>query len=263
MSENLKTFSFFIIIAALCTVPYLNKKIKKGMEAVHSESENARELYTGKTRAVYNPLDTAYVVTNKLKQLITREDIKDVTSYKKWPVVSIWMDPRDLHDETRGLFRNTDKKGRLWERASHFNYYENGTKKFSSFAGVRIHGGASRGAKTLKSLRFYFRKTYGEDSFLKDLDISLAPDIPIKRLVLRRDTVYHFANHFSYKMIQSLGGMAPNLKHVAVYINGEFFQFMQMQEQLHEEQARYFYGHDHFLYYKLKGNNPVRDRLLY
>ena len=262
MLNNLKTLSFFVVLAALCAVQYASPKILKGKKVVHEESENARELYTGKTLAVYNPLDTAYVVTDELKRLILNEKKQNYSHFKKWPVLSVWVDPKDLYDDTRGILANQNKRGRLWERASHINYYEHGSLLYSSFAGVRVHGGASRG-RAGNSFRFYFRKSYGESSFLKNLDISLKDGSPLKQLVLRKDTQLNFANDISYSIIRELGGMAPKLKHVAVYLNGQFYQYMQMQEHLHEKQAKYLFGHERFLFYKLKGSNPTRDRLLY
>lgn len=262
MANNLKTLGFFLVLAALCVVPYFNKAILHGKNIVHAESENARELYTGKTRDVYNPLDESFKITDSLKDLIKKEETLDFTHYKVWPVVSVMVDPDDLYHEERGIFANPFKVGRLWERASHITYYEKGQKRFSSIAGVRVHGGGSRRLDD-RSLRFYFKKSYGEESFLTDLGIGLKDNTPVKNLVLRRDSVHHFANDFSFSMINRLGGIAPRIKHVAVYINGEFYQFMQMMEHLHEEQAKYYFGHERFLFNKLKGSNPPRDRLLY
>jgi hypothetical protein len=261
MIKNLKIFGFFVLIALRGLVPYLNKKIGKGKESFLAESENARDLYTGKTKDVYNPLDTAYVVTDTLKELIKKEKPKKASSFKHWPVVSIQVDPKDRYSDNRGIFNNPEKKGRLWERAAYLTYYDQGKKKFSSFAGLRVHGGASR-LRPDKSLRFYFRKDYGEPSFLTDLNLGLKENIPVHRLLLRRDANYRFANDMSYTLIRNLGGMAPQIKHVAVFINNEPYFFMQMMEQPHEDQARYYFGHKRFVFYKLKGSNPTPDRLL-
>lgn len=263
MKENFKTFLFFLVIAALCYIPFLNEKIKEGKEEILKESENARALYTGKTRAVYDPLDEAYVVTSKLKELINKESTLDFKKFKNLPVVSLWIDPNDLYSDERGIFKNYEKRGRLWERPIFISYYEKGEKKFSSFAGARLHGDASRKAPN-KSLRLHFRENYGEDSFYKEANIGFKEGSPIKRLLLRRDANLHFSNDLNFEIVKKLGGIAPKLMYVAVYLNGEFYQFMQMMEQLHEDQLKYFYGHERFLFYKLKGgDNPTRDRLLY
>lgn len=165
MRANLKILGYFLLIIGLCAVPYFHREIKKAVPLVQAESENARELYTGKTRAVYNPLDTAYIVTDTLKELIKKEEEQNFSKDSEWTTVSVWVDPKDLYDESRGILANPSKTGRIWERASYFNFYEKGEKKFSSFAGIRIHGGSSRLKSKRPTLRFNFRKSIGEDSF--------------------------------------------------------------------------------------------------
>lgn len=262
MKKNLKTSAFFLLLLAMALIPEYSEEIQEARKVFERESEDAREIYTGQIKPVYNPLDKAYIVTDTLKELIKKEEKLDFKRYKAWAVISLWVDPKDLDDEDRGIFANPMKKGRLWERASYVNYYENGEKEFSSYAGLRVHGGTNRIFKD-KSLRLYFRKSYGEPQFLSRRGITLEPGAPVKRLVLRRDTIHRFTNDLGYSMVRKMGGLAPKLKPVAVFINGKLHEYMMMTEHLHRDQVRHFIGHDNFIFYKLKGDNPSEDHLLY
>lgn len=217
-------------------------------------------LYTGKTRAVYDPLDEAYKVTDELKELVKKESTLNFSHYKVWPVISVWVDTKDLHDPDRGIFANPLKRGRLWERAAHINYYERGLRRFSSYAGVRIHGDVHR-IDANKSLKFYFKKSYGDEHFLGDLGLGINGPHPIKRLLVRRDTDYHFINDMSHSMVRQMGGLAPQIKHVAVYLNGKFYNYMAMSELMYKQSTIPYFGHDHFVFYKLKANNETLDHL--
>lgn len=253
--KNLQTLSFFVLIALLSAAPSFHKKLKRGKDVIQGEGENARWLYTGKTRDVYDPLDNAYMVTDTLNEMILREKEMDFSKYQILPVVSVWIDPEDLHDEGRGIFTNPLKKGRLWERASYISYYEKGEKKFSSFAGVRVHGGSSR-RNEIKSFRFNFRKKYGESHFLTE-------NLNTRSIIVRRESPYIFSNDFSYEAIRKAGGLAPKIQYAAVYLNGDFYQNLHIVEHQNSGQLSKKLQNKRIVYYKLKGNNKSRDRLLY
>lgn len=256
MGKNLKTFFYLSVIVFLGFAPSLFKKLGNAKEEFHEQAETSREIYTGKIGQVFNPLDKAYVVTDKLKSLIEEEKKLDFSRYQKWPVISIWVDPIDLHSKQRGILENFEKKGRLWERASFVTYYEKGAKRFASYAGLRLHGGDSRKKKYKeKSLRLHFRKSYEEPFFLKGLKITLGDDTPVKRLVLHKDNNHHFVADLSFSIIKQIGGWAPNIKPVVVYLNGKMMGYQYMVEQLSDEQLTKYYGHEDFIYYNLKGDN--------
>lgn len=60
---------------------------------------------------------------------------------------------------------NYNQRGREWERAAYFDFFDNSHKLvISSDCGIRIHGGYSR-AYLQKSLRFIARKEYGSGKF--------------------------------------------------------------------------------------------------
>ncbi len=264
--SHIKTFLFLSLLIGL---PVLfgemkkDKKFKKGIEAYQAESENAREIYTGKIRDVYDPLDEAYIVTNELKELKETSKI-DISKYKSWPVISVWANPKDLYSSERGIITNGYKTGRLWERASFVRFYLRGEKVYESYAGLRQHGGTSRAPNSKhRSFRLYFRKKYGEKSFIKNLKISQKEGSPIKRLVIRKDLHYSFGNDLAFYLIRSLGGDAPYSRHVAFFLNGKLFGYHTITEHISPEQLKYMYGHEDFAFAKVKGKKDLKSRLLY
>lgn len=239
-----------------------DKKFRLGVEALIAESEESSGIYTGKIREVYDPLDQAYIKTDKLKQLI--KESRPDPQINDLPTVSLYVDPIDLLGRERGIFHNGKKRGRLWERAAFVKIIENDKLLYADDVGIRIHGGSSRSHKvSLKSFRIYARKKYKSKPFPKNFDLSLGHKGQIRRLVIRRDTILHFANEISYFLINSLGGIAPKSKQVSFYLNGEFQGFHILYEHLSPEQLVNFIGHPDFALAKMKGDKKIEDRLSY
>lgn len=242
----------------------LDKSINRIREEYTNISEDSRGIYTGKIKNVYNPLDKGYIVTPTLKSLIKLENNHEFTKFNTWPVLSIRVAPGDLYDRDRGIIQNSKKKGRLWERASFVSYYKNGKNLFSSHAGLRIHGGASRrNPATIKSFRLYFRDAYGKKEFLPGENVSLKYGTKVKTLILRIDKRYHFAHDFSFSLTNEIGGLAPHITPIALFLNGNLYAYHFMSEYLDRDQIKYYFGHNNFLFYKLKGNNDSESHLLY
>ena len=105
------------------------------------------------------------------------------------PTVSLVCDPRDLFDDSRGLYVNTQERGDAWERRCSLEWIgTNGASGFQIDCGFRIQGNTGRRPdKTPKhSFRLVFKKTYGPGK----LRFPVFPDSPVDRfdsLVLRAD----------------------------------------------------------------------------
>jgi len=263
--QNLKTFFYFSAITAL-TIFLVNadhiKSIRQLKRVYAQTSEDSKEIYKSKIHAVYNPLDQSYIVTDELKKQIELENNFD-SSDSTWPIISLRVDPRDLYSNERGIIKNDQKRGRLWERPAHITYYKNGNAVFNSMIGIRLHGGTSRDGNDPKSFRAYFRKGYQKKSFYNKESLTLKENSPIKRLVLRFDKRYHFSHDLTYKIINKLGGLAPKLQHVALFLNGQLYGHYHMTEHQSEFQLEKNLGHSNFLFYKLKSNNDTTSHLLY
>ena len=263
MHKNIQTLLFFLLLGIVISIPYVflkdNKSFQKSMRAFYSQSENSKAIYTGKVRDVYNPLDQAFKITPFLSDKI---ELKEKFPHTNLPVLSLWVNDKDLYGAD-GIIDNGYKTGRLWERAALVKFFYKG-QAFQSYAGVRLHGGTSRSPNHKeKSFRLYFRKKYGEESLNFDLPISLASQTKLKRVIVRRDAEPYFNNEITAYMIQKLGGLAPNFLKVAFYLNGKFYGYHNLTEQLSPEQIRYFMGHDDFLFVKLKGDRKIKERVLF
>ncbi|MCA1803709.1 MAG: lamin tail domain-containing protein, partial [Rhodothermaceae bacterium] len=97
------------------------------------------------------------------------------------PVFSIATDSVNFFSNESGIYvpgtqseLNYDQRGIEWEREASLEFFEtDGSAGFAQNAGLRIHGGWSRGVPQ-KSLRVYARNEYGSNS----IDYALFPDEP-------------------------------------------------------------------------------------
>lgn len=194
-------------------------------------------------------------------------------------VISITLDENNLFDPDSGIYvpgvnhdeSNPDwtgnyyKKGRDWERKAHFEYFEEGDVKFSSNIGLRITGQKSR-SHPQKSLRLYFRESYGESN----MNMSLFEErgfTEFKRLTLRSSFTYwngrnctfqdDFIHQFSHDNNFDIDVMhsRPSL----VFINGEIWGLQNIRERQDKYYFNSLYGVDTDSLNLLAGNLGVED----
>jgi hypothetical protein len=94
---------------------------------------------------------------------------KDMKTRYNLPVISLVTDPKNLFDDTDGIYvnENYEKKGDEWERPVHIEFFEkDGTLAFSQNSGLRINGGASRKIPQ-KSFRLYADHGYDDSNKYK------------------------------------------------------------------------------------------------
>jgi hypothetical protein len=95
----------------------------------------------------------------------------NLKGYGSHPVLSIVTDPKNLLDDTIGIYvrgkgtawpnYNFNKKGRDWEREANLDFFDgNRNVAFSTGVGIRVRGGWSRD-RGQKSFNVYFREEYG------------------------------------------------------------------------------------------------------
>jgi hypothetical protein len=80
------------------------------------------------------------------------------------PTMSITTDLPNLFDPAKGIYYNAMEEGSDWERPVSIELIDPaGGKGFTTNAGLRMHGQASRRASNTpkKSVRIYFRREYG------------------------------------------------------------------------------------------------------
>lgn len=171
------------------------------------------------------------------------------------PVMNIVIDPDDLFDPATGIYPNFNERGREWEREVHVSVFSpDGTVSESTDAGVRIHGGFSRGAPK-KSMRLYFRNDYGDNTWsLPWLEHS--PVDEIRHLVLRaggndgflvtsleqRRQVTYIRDQIIRDWFRDQGHYAVDGFFVALYLNGQYWGLYNPVERVTEPQMASVFG---------------------
>lgn len=176
------------------------------------------------------------------------------------PVLHLSMNPDDLFGDEKGIYAkgkhfdpdapnpnlsgNFMQEGRDWERKVHVSYYPKGFKEppvFSQDAGIRIHGGASRGYDR-KSFRLYARDRYGTHVFPYPMFGEDGPRA-FKRLILRNSGNDWDKTMFRDAMIQQLVSdmevETQAYQPVLVYLNGEYFGLYNLRERYDHHYMRW------------------------
>ena len=179
------------------------------------------------------------------------------------PLLSLWVDPDNLHDPLTGILTNTLGTGRSWERPGFVSYFDDATLLFGTAVGVRIHGGSSRWLSPLQSYRLYFRDEFGTDRVEPGVLFNAAAD-PIRRLVLHNDRraswvdeqsseTWSLLNPLAYAIAKRVGALVPLTEPVRFFLNGQWQDVYVLTESLEAEISSnpdYFtvhFGHDGIL----------------
>ncbi|MEA3309117.1 MAG: CotH kinase family protein [Chloroflexota bacterium] len=156
------------------------------------------------------------------------------------PLVSLIISPDMLWDEETGLYTHPQGTGQAWERPLHITYLNQDRQTgFQVPAGVRIHGGFSR-TFDKKSLRLYFRESYGLDQLKYPLFDRREPTT-FKRLVLhsgaqdssRKDLNWALLrNQIVARLATQVNGKVGRSQPAWVFINGQSWGIYQIRERL-------------------------------
>ena len=160
------------------------------------------------------------------------------------PVWSIVTDPYNMWDSNEGLYSNFMSD---MERPFHVEFFEeNGQRVFSSDAGAKIHGGATR-SYAQKTLALLFRSGY-EESIMPWPIFGAEQPQAFSRLLLRNS---------GQDWVQSMmrDGLAHNLMQPAdvdvmayrpsiVYINGEYWGIHNIRERIDKFHAEAHHAAD-------------------
>jgi hypothetical protein len=161
------------------------------------------------------------------------------------PVVSLVLDPTDLHDPERGILANVLEHGRDWERPGTVAYFDDGRLQFATGVGVRIHGGGSRKSSPRQGFRLYFRREYGARQVPPNVLFSPAAQ-PIRHLVIHNDVRdgRHFANPLAYDIAREVGAITAETTPVRFFLNGEFYGVFVLTERFDAQYFQAHWGHD-------------------
>lgn len=180
-----------------------------------------------------------------------------------FPVLSMITDQRQLFDEEDGVFvpgvrykpelwtedwwppGNYRLSGREWEKHVHLQYFDaDGAEVFSTGAGMRLNGQAIA-AFPQKSLRFAFRKSYGNSEinfpYFEDNEVKT-----FRKILLRNSGNDCFSTLFRDAMLQDLirsmqvetQRYSPSL----LYINGEYWGVYNFRDRFDRHYFEDHYG---------------------
>lgn len=194
---------------------------------------------------------------NAMSETITKTYFvnEDIEERFDLPIFSLVTDPDNLFDEDIGIYAdgNYTNRGSDWEKPVHVEFIEkDGTISLSQNAGIRIHGGATRGANQ-KSLRLYADSKYDDQDFFnylffKDLKQQNYPNNinSFKRLILRNSGNDWNQTMFNDAMMQSLVKSIGTVdtqayQPVIIFVNGEYHGIQNIRERMDE-----YYLSDHY-----------------
>ena len=155
------------------------------------------------------------------------------------PLINLTIEPAEFWG-LDGIHTNFNERGREWERPAHVTYWDNALKSgFDESVGVRIHGFSSRYYEK-KSVRVYFRQSYGEPYLTYPL-FEHVPTDGYKRLIIHgngQDTLTiienwtMLRNQLGYELGRQIGLAAPQTKPAIFLINGEMRGVYMIGERL-------------------------------
>jgi hypothetical protein len=168
------------------------------------------------------------------------------------------------------LLANPLEHGRDWEEPGWVSVFENGSLRFASAAGVRLHGGSDRpGHRSRRGYRLYFRPIYGAAGLPGEiLDAGL--DEPVARLVLRYDQTrdhagrpWSFVQPLAFDLARRMGGVAPHTEPAMLLVNGEAERLVALTEHVGPDFLARRYGHADFDLLHAKGIRPADEQALH
>jgi hypothetical protein len=196
-------------------------------------------------------LDTAVVIRAKafLDGFYCKNDVS--FSYlpdekSKLSIMSLVLDEKIFYDEEEGLFLE-DNIFKNFELPVHFNYYfSEGNSIYSSFAGLKLHGQASRNYKQ-KSFRISARSIYNNDNFDFPFWGSSASN-KSEKFILRnggQDRIFtfirdYFANVLVEKSFDNIDYNASKL--IITYLNNNYYGLHVLKERFDDNYVKEKYN---------------------
>lgn len=194
------------------------------------------------------------------------------------PTVAITTDVATLFDPMTGIYSNPNQKGEDFERPVSIELIlPAGGKGFTSNAGLRMHGQASRRPWNTpkKSMRVYFRKKYGNGKLKEDLFAAhgekYKPVGKFDHLVLRnggnrswpfwdrdqRREADYVNDEWARAAFLDMGGLAPHGSYVQLYLNGIYWGLYNLTERPDAKFYSSYLGGDEDKDYDVIATNDV------
>lgn len=180
------------------------------------------------------------------------------------PLIAITARAEDLHDPGRGIVANWRES---WERRAHAAFYQGGTLRTATPAGLRLHGGTSRDptarvnqARDTRSFRLYFRSRYGLDALEPGVILPVEAG-PLRTLVVRK--TFTWASALGFDLARRAGARAPAARPAGFVLNGAWQGPVLLAEHLSERQWAARLGHGELVLHRQRATPGARSRRLY
>ena len=181
------------------------------------------------------------------------------------PTLSITTDLPNLFGPKTGIYANANEKGDKWERRVSLELIDPaGGKGFTTNAGLRMHGQASRRAFNTpkKSMRIYFRSEYGNGKLKENLFAARGEKYPpvekFDHLILRNggNRSYHYwdrdqrrdadyvNDQWARDAFLDMGWLAPHGSYVHLYLNGVYWGLYNLAERPDSKFFASYFGGD-------------------
>ncbi len=185
------------------------------------------------------------------------------------PVVSLQIDADDFFDNVRGIYvpgrlydiggfgsdwwgrphANYFQRGEDWERAIHFEFFEDGGRAVAGNLAVRLHGGGSR-VLPQKSLRLYDRGG-GALEYPFFANAGRRPHTAFSRLLLRNSGQdwYEYGptmlkDAYLQRLVSHLDFETQDYRPTVVYLNGEYWGIHNLRERIDTRYLARLFGVD-------------------
>ncbi|WP_420644599.1 CotH kinase family protein [Candidatus Leptofilum sp.] len=256
------TLQFSVPSGAYAYPLLLQISIDQGQGEIRYTLDGSEPITAGLRYQAPIPLvdDGVYVV--RARRLLTNGELgpEQFATYiigleTSLPLLSIIIEPEVMWGSEQGIWANPFNRGRAWEREAHLMFFEGGMSDnppglaFTTAAGLRIHGSASRGYPK-KSLRIYFRNDYGNGR----LDYPLyGENGRWDRLVLHAGGQDYAAPEYGanwtllraallYDLAADTHALSAQTRPVLLFINGQLQGVYQLRTEITERYLEDYYG---------------------
>jgi len=163
------------------------------------------------------------------------------------PTLSIAMNVNDLFDQYDGIYSNANRRHVLpyedWERACSAEFFDaNGTENMQVDCAIRAHGDLARveSVNHKHPLRLLFKGDYGPGRlnypFFKDSDQDSYNTIVLRATYgggwgAGDSGADYVRNRFSHNLLGNISDVAPEGKHVHLYLNGVYWGLYNPEER--------------------------------
>ncbi|MBA3901113.1 MAG: CotH kinase family protein, partial [Bacteroidetes bacterium] len=159
------------------------------------------------------------------------------------PVISLTMDPKDLWDDSDGIYTNFMSRD---EKTCHFEYFDKQKVKQAEItAGVRIQGNSSR-SRDQKSFRIFCRKEYGASSIEFPFFTERPGVKSFSRLTIRgagSDFNYtRMRDPYMQRLLKDSPVDRMEFEPVVVFLNGEYWGHYNLREHHSKHYLETYYG---------------------